>query len=118
MTRRGWVAVLAFASAPHAATARQETFAVRGATVHTLAGDEVQNGSVVITKGRITAVGANVTVPPGAVVIDGAGLYVYPGLFNAFSQLGLQEINAVAMLGKKLFETDPEGFRDGFDVAQ
>jgi imidazolonepropionase-like amidohydrolase len=38
------------------------------------------------------AVGKNVTVPAGAQIIDARGLEVYPGFFDAFSNLGLREI--------------------------
>ncbi len=73
------------------------TYAIGGATIYTLAGEPIEGGTVVIQDGRITAVGMNVTVPAGATRIDAAGLQVYPGLFNAYSQLGLQEINAVTV---------------------
>ncbi len=73
------------------------TYAIRGATIHTLVGDPIANGTVIISNGRIVTVGAAVTIPSGADVIDASGLHVYPGMFNAYSQLGLQEINAVTV---------------------
>ena len=73
------------------------TYAIGGATIYTLAGEPIEGGTVVIQGGRITAVGMNVNVPANATVIDASGQHVYPGLFNAYSQLGLQEINAVAV---------------------
>ena len=82
---------------PRIADAQVETYAIRGGTVHTLAGPPIEGGTVVVQDGRITAVGVGVAVPPGAQVVDAAGLHVYPGIFNAFSQLGLQEINAVTV---------------------
>ena len=88
---------LAATAAPCTAYAQTETYAIRGGSVHTLAGPVVDGGTVVVQDGRITAVGSSVTVPAGAQVIDATGLRVYPGIFNAFSQLGLQEINAVAV---------------------
>jgi len=69
--------------------------AITGGTVHTLAGDVIANGTVVMEAGRITSVGAELAAPSGAQVIDATGLHVYPGMFNAFSQIGLLEINAV-----------------------
>ncbi|MDT8341215.1 MAG: amidohydrolase family protein [Longimicrobiales bacterium] len=71
-----------------------QTVAVRGATLHTLAGEPVV-GNVVAVDGRITAVGPDAVIPAGASVIDGAGRHVYPGLFDAATQLGLTEIGAV-----------------------
>ncbi|MFQ5704957.1 MAG: amidohydrolase family protein [Gemmatimonadales bacterium] len=72
------------------------TYIIRGGTVYTMAGGSLENATVVIRDGRIVAVGADVDVPAEATVINATGLRVYPGLFNAYSQLGLQEINAVA----------------------
>jgi imidazolonepropionase-like amidohydrolase len=82
------------AAAPlHAQTG--SAIAIRGGTVHTLAGDPIEGGTVVIQNGRITAVGANVQVPAGARTVDAAGLHIYPGMFDAVTRLGLTEIGAV-----------------------
>ncbi|MFQ5679042.1 MAG: amidohydrolase family protein [Gemmatimonadota bacterium] len=72
------------------------TYAIRGATVHTLAGQTIQNGTVVVRDGLIRAVGADVSLPQGATLIDGSGLHVYPGMVDAFSRLGLTEIGSVS----------------------
>ena len=93
----GTLGAIALLSAPATALAQGETYAIRGGTVHTLAGSTIDGGTVVLQDGRITAVGAGVSVPTGATVIDATGQHVYPGLFNAFSQLGLREINAVSV---------------------
>jgi imidazolonepropionase-like amidohydrolase len=70
-------------------------YAIRGAKVYTLAGSPVENGTVVIRDGKIAAVGQNVDVPSDAEVIDAKGLEVYPGIFDAVTDLGLTEIPAV-----------------------
>jgi hypothetical protein len=64
-------------------------FAVVNARIVTGTGSVIDSGTVVIAKGLIQAVGANVTVPPEAWVIDGKGLSVYPGLIDAGTDLGL-----------------------------
>jgi imidazolonepropionase-like amidohydrolase len=51
----------------------------------------IDRGTIVIRDGKIEAVGANVTVPPGAKVIDAAGAEVYPGWINAKTTIGLAE---------------------------
>ena len=51
----------------------------------------IDRGTIVIRDGRIEAVGAGVTVPPGARVIDAAGQEVYPGWINARTAIGLAE---------------------------
>ncbi len=65
-------------------------FAIQNARIVTGAGAVIENGTVVISNGLIDAVGANATIPGDAWVIDGAGLTVYPGLFNALTQVGLE----------------------------
>jgi imidazolonepropionase-like amidohydrolase len=45
--------------------------------------------------GKIAAVGAGVAVPAGATVIDAKGMFVYPGLIDSGTQLGLTEIGSV-----------------------
>jgi len=72
------------------------TVAITHAKVFTLAGTTIDDGTVVIRGGKIAAVGANVDVPAGAQVIDAKGLEVYPGMFDAITQMGLREIGAVS----------------------
>lgn len=72
-----------------------QSLAIRGATVHSLAGEAIPGATVVMDRGRITAVGSDVRVPEGARVLDAAGLHVYPGFFDPFTALGLTEIDAV-----------------------
>src|SRR6267378_5300465 len=62
---------------------------IRNATIMTATGQEIPNGSIVLKDGRIVAVGAKVDAPAGAVVIDGAGKYVTPGLIDDHSHLGV-----------------------------
>lgn len=96
MTRQnGLRAALFIALAFLPATLRAQSVAIRGATVHTLAGDDIAEGMVVMNDGRITAVGRDVRIPAGAEVIEAGGLHVYPGFFDAFTFLGLTEIDAV-----------------------
>ena len=64
-------------------------FAIKNARIVPVSGAVIENGTVVVAKGLIVAVGANVTIPPEAWVIDGTGLTVYPGLIDAGTDLGL-----------------------------
>jgi imidazolonepropionase-like amidohydrolase len=57
-------------------------YAIRGARVFTAAGAPIDNGVIVMRNGVIEDVGAGVTVPPDAVVIDASGMNVYPGLID------------------------------------
>ena len=72
------------------------TFVIRNARVFTVSGATIENGTVVISQGRITAVGTTATAPAGAQEIDARGLNVYPGLIDAETNLGLAEIESGA----------------------
>ncbi len=74
---------------------KKPAFAIRNATIYPVTSAPIANGTIVFDKGVITAVGANAVIPPGATVIDGTGLSVYPGLIDAGSQVGLTEISSV-----------------------
>ena len=79
--RRTFIAGLVALVLPFALRAdTPNVFAIRGARIVTAAGAPIESGTVVIRRGTIEAVGASVTVPNDADVIDGAGLTVYPGL--------------------------------------
>jgi imidazolonepropionase-like amidohydrolase len=94
-TRVALSVVAAWLLAPTAWAQSTSTYVIRNATIHTLAGDPIENGTVVIQGGMIAQVGANISVPTGAEVIDASGLEVYPGLFDAVTRLGLTEIGQV-----------------------
>ena len=68
------------------------TIAIRNAKIVTVSGPDIERGTVVIRDGKIEAVGANVSVPAGAQMIDGNGLSVYPGMIDAGTNMGLVEV--------------------------
>ncbi len=68
---------------------------ITNATVHVGNGQVLNNASIVITNGKIAAVGTNVTIPAGATQVNAQGKHVYPGLIATSSNLGLVEIGAV-----------------------
>ena len=63
-------------------------YAITGARVVTVSGRTIDNGTVVVSDGVITAVGRDASVPAGAWVIDGSGKTVYPGFVDAMTNLG------------------------------
>ena len=79
-----------------ARAARAQTIAITGGKVYPVSGPVIENGTVVITNGKISAVGANVPIPAGAQRIDATGKIVTPGFVNSSTQLGVQEIAAVS----------------------
>lgn len=66
-------------------------YAIRDARIVPVTGSVIERGTIVLGDGLIAAVGASVTVPPEAEVIDGTGLTVYPGLIDALTTIGLPQ---------------------------
>lgn len=77
------------------AAAQKAPIVIKNATVHTGEGSVIENATIVIENGKITAVGKDVKIPAGAEVTDAAGKHVYPGLVLPSSNLGLVEISSV-----------------------
>ena len=69
------------------------TFVLTNASIQTVTKGVVQ-GSVVIADGKITAVGPNVTAPAGATTIDCTGKWIYPGMIDGGTTLGLSEVGS------------------------
>jgi len=65
-------------------------FAIRGAKVLPVSGPAMEDATVIVARGVILAVGGkDVPIPADALVIDGKGLTVYPGLFDALTDVGI-----------------------------
>lgn len=71
--------------------------ALTGGTIHTMAGETIEGGTILFENGVITAIGTNVQIPAGAEVEDVSGKHIYPGLIDAWSNMGIFEIGAVDM---------------------
>jgi imidazolonepropionase-like amidohydrolase len=66
-----------------------DAYAIKGGTVVTVTGATIQKGTVIIRNGLIEAVGADIPIPGDARVIDATGMTVYPGLIDAYTNIGL-----------------------------
>lgn len=79
--------------------AAPKTIVIKGGKLLTVSHGTIENGTIVLSGGKITAVGAagEVKVPAGAEVIDANGMTVYPGLIDSESHLGLTEIDEEEM---------------------
>jgi imidazolonepropionase-like amidohydrolase len=62
---------------------------IRNATILTAAGPRIERGSILLRDGKIEAVGASVQAPTDAIVVDGTGKFVTPGLIDVHSHLGV-----------------------------
>ncbi len=75
----------------NAAAQSRSVYAITDARIYPVSGPMIARGSIVIRNGLIEAVGGNVSIPPEATVVDGNGLTVFPGLIDAFSDIGTAE---------------------------
>lgn len=76
----------------HGVVPPRGTFAIRNAHIVPVSGPDIENGTVLVRDGKIAAVGANLSIPANTQTIDAQGLYVYPGLIDAGTALGLVEV--------------------------
>jgi imidazolonepropionase-like amidohydrolase len=74
---------------------KKPTVAIRNAMVVPVTAPVCNNCTIVFSGGKITAIGANASVPDGAMVIDGTGLRVYPGMIDSGTHIGLTEVDSV-----------------------
>ncbi len=75
-------------------TAFAESILFTGAIVHTVSGETLSPGQMLVKDDKIVAVGNNLN-SGSAKKIDLKGLHLFPGLIAATSSLGLTEISAV-----------------------
>ena len=77
------------------AKAQTSALFISNGTVHVGNGQVLNNTSVEIRDGKITAIGNNITASAGATTVDAKGRHVYPGLILSNSNLGLVEVGSV-----------------------
>lgn len=68
---------------------------LRNATVHTVSGDVIENGSILLEEGKIKAIGTNIPFPGESEIVEAKGKHIYPGLMDSFSSIGLVEIDSI-----------------------
>ena len=85
-------AVLAAAAAASGRPLRE--VALVGGTLHPIGSPDFE-GAIVLQGGRIVAMGAGLSVPANARVIDATGKHVWPGMIALDTPLGLYEIGSV-----------------------
>jgi imidazolonepropionase-like amidohydrolase len=69
--------------------AGQQSLVIKAGKIWTAAGDTVTDGTVVVERDKIHAVGTGISTPEGAKVLDLGGKHVMPGLVDAHCHLGL-----------------------------
>ena len=74
-------------------------YAIRGAKIVPVSGAEIASGNIVLRNGLIEAVGANAAIPNDAIIIDGTGLTVYPGLIDMGNTAALEPAEGAQAAG-------------------
>jgi imidazolonepropionase-like amidohydrolase len=67
---------------------RNGTTAFTNATIFKDARTTLQNASMVVSSGKIVAVGTNISIPKDATVIDCQGKFIYPSFIDIYSDYG------------------------------
>ena len=99
-----------------ASAASAQTIAIVGGTVHTVDGEVIENGIVLIEDGRIQNVGRSLSIPSNARRLDADGKIVTPGLIDVGTSVGLIEVLSLAdTRDASLDNADP--FRPSFRVT-
>ena len=70
---------------------------LQNATIHTITKGTLSNSDVLIQDGLIAAIGADLSTPAGATVIDCSDHHIYPGFIDSGTRLGLSEVGAVSL---------------------
>lgn len=78
------------------ATSSAKVIALTGGKFLTITHGVIENGVLVMSGGKISAIGTadQVKIPQGAEVVDVKGMTVYPGLIDSETHLGLIEVEA------------------------
>lgn len=79
------------------AGAQTQPIALVGGTIHTLAGESITGGTILMVDGKIAAVGTGLALPDYTIIMDISGRHVYPSMIHGRTTLGLAEIGAVAV---------------------
>lgn len=90
-SKTAWLAgaaALAIAGLAAPAAAQDRAIAFTGARILTMAGEPIENGTLVIKDGKIVAVGADVQVPADAERIAAEGRVIMPGIVDTHSHIG------------------------------
>ena len=90
---RFWVTAAMLLLVNSGITRAQDRLAITDATIIPIVGERIENGTILISNGRIEAVGKDIDIPIEAKVIDASGHVVMPGIINVHSAAGMSQAN-------------------------
>lgn len=94
-SRLPWLAIgLALLGPAGPVAGQQGTWALVNARIETVTRGTIDRGTILLRNGLIIGIGAALTVPPEAVVLDLGGRTVSPGVIDLISSAGLPSIPA------------------------
>ncbi|MEP7267353.1 MAG: amidohydrolase family protein [Saprospiraceae bacterium] len=77
-----------------------ESFALINATIVKDANSQpLQNGVILISKGKISLIGTNLAIPPDAMVKDCKGKMIYPSFIDIYSDYGMPAVQSAQRRG-------------------
>ncbi|MEQ1903968.1 MAG: amidohydrolase family protein [Pirellulaceae bacterium] len=90
-----WMTPVAYSQVPPPAPPQSAPVLLTGATIHTITGETIEDGQLLFVDGKIAAVGKTVEAPSQTTAVSFAGQHIYPGMIEAYSQIGLTEISSI-----------------------
>lgn len=67
---------------------------IKGGTIYPIAGNIINNGTILIEEGKIKKIGLNIPVPANATIIEAQGKVITPGFIDSYTHLGLVMISS------------------------
>ena len=97
-----------------------DTIFIQNATVLTVSHGNIEHGSILIRDGKIAAVGADLSAPEGAAIIDATGQFVMPGIIDCHSHIAVDgsvneggpAVSSMANIADVLNPDDIDIYRD------
>ena len=88
---------------------REGHYAFTNGTIYMSASQKIEKGTLIIKKGRVVAVGANITIPKDAAIIDLQGKFIYPSFIDLYATYGMNEVKAAQRSGRPQLDTKTKG---------
>lgn len=76
-------------ASPRAQAQNAPTIFIQNATIFTVTQGNIEHGGILIKDGKIAAVGTDLKAPEGAMIIDGTGQFVIPGIIDCHSHIAV-----------------------------
>ena len=84
--------ILAMSSLSEDVEKKDQILAIKNAHIYPVTKKEIPSGVLLVKGKKIIAVGADVSIPSGARVIDAQGKYIIPGIVESHSHMGQKQL--------------------------